>query len=76
MKCSFEKSCQVAGASKKIQSSCAAEVLVSTWDDKRHFSRKMRAFYLVKGGSDKEMLLLKQGNINMYFQNLWFKKEE
>ena len=54
----------------------AAEVPVNTWDGKRHWSRKMRASYLVKRGRDKEMLLLKQGNINMYFQNLWFKKKK
>lgn len=76
MKCSFEKSCKVAGDREKIQSSCCSKSPGVYLDDSRHFSPRMRASYLVKRGSNQEMLLLKQGNVKIYFQNLWFKKEE
>ena len=72
-KCSFEKSCKVAGDSEEIQSSCCSKCPGEYLGDNRHFSLKMRASYLVKRDSDKEMLLLKQGNIKMYSQTCGLK---
>lgn len=61
---------------EKIQTSCCNKSPGEYLDNNRHFSLKMRASYLVKRDGDKEMLLLKQGNIKIYFQNLCFKNEE
>ena len=63
----------IAGDSEEIQSSCCSKCPGEYLGDNRHFSLKMRASYLVKRDSDKEMLLLKQGNIKMYSQTCGLK---